>query len=159
MRTPKGRSYNRTSTSMSSSTTTASGQSKLQRLLPTHPYIWHIFGEHWKPLIWLSCFSCTIIYKLFPHIMRAIWVEVLQWKKMALNWGVPEEEVDGLVWQLGSSLANNSKCSGFVILWIFFFFFFLLFFWSLILYPSVTHLVKTMTQVVSVCLAFPNLQP
>lgn len=80
VRTPKGHSYSRISTSMSSSMTTTSERSKLQRLLPTHSYIWHIFGEHWKPLIWLSCFSCTIIYKLFPHIMHAIWVEVLQWK-------------------------------------------------------------------------------
>nr|XP_046241861.1 cilia- and flagella-associated protein 299 isoform X2 [Scatophagus argus] len=46
VRTPKGRSYSRTSTSMSSSTTTTSGQSKLQRLLPTRSYIWHILACH-----------------------------------------------------------------------------------------------------------------
>ncbi|XP_045890611.1 cilia- and flagella-associated protein 299 isoform X3 [Micropterus dolomieu] len=42
VRTPTGRSYNRTSISMWSSTTTTSGQSKFQRLLLTHLYIWHI---------------------------------------------------------------------------------------------------------------------
>lgn len=79
LQTPEGPSFIRTSTSMSSSTTTTSGPFRPQRpLLPTRPSTWHVFGEHCKPLIWPTCFSHTIIYKLFPRIMPAIWVEVLQ---------------------------------------------------------------------------------